>query len=67
MKSTDFNERFVNLKNDEIEGYVFDKEIVDDLAGLIERLQIMRQRNDYIVKDKVNFKPGKGAYLNISD
>ena len=42
-------------------------DLVKELCNLITRLNSMRKENEYIVKDKVNFKPGQGAYLNISN
>ena len=60
---------FEEITTCENEGYIFDKknnELIKEFFDLIIKLNTMRKENNYIVKDKVNFKIGKGAYLNIS-
>lgn len=42
------------------------EENIKALCDLIERLNKMRKENEYVVKDKVNFKSGSGAFLNLN-
>jgi hypothetical protein len=58
----------ISMKENEVSN--FDKnydELIKDFLNIISRLYSLRKENNYLVKDKVNFKPGRGAYLNISN